>query len=194
MHSAYVGGLSYVHQRQCKQQSSSIHQYNEDEIGFTRTMHGVMRNISHFCSRTKSRTWGRVLLVHNILRNTLLVNTEGGQCIQRTWVDFLTSISDSLDDDLKFKGAEKGIVPCQVIFCLKEHNKKKLNSLRNTLLVNTEGGQCIQRTWVDFLTSISDNANNNRETELFICITMYNEDEIGFTRTMHGVMRNISHL
>ncbi|KAF7627005.1 hypothetical protein AFLA_012947 [Aspergillus flavus NRRL3357] len=36
----------------------------------------------------------------------------------------------SLDSDLKFKGAEKGIMPCQVIFCLKEHNKKKLNSHR----------------------------------------------------------------
>jgi hypothetical protein len=31
--------------------------------------------------------------------------------------------------------------------------------------------------------------STTRETELFICITMYNEDEIGFTRTMHGVRR-----
>ncbi|KAK5004622.1 Chitin synthase, class 2, partial [Cryomyces antarcticus] len=36
----------------------------------------------------------------------------------------------SLDSDLKFKGAEKGIVPCQLIFCLKEKNSKKLNSHR----------------------------------------------------------------
>lgn len=34
----------------------------------------------------------------------------------------------------------------------------------------------------------------NRETELFIVMTMYNEDEILFTRTMHGVMKNIAHL
>jgi chitin synthase len=32
--------------------------YNEDEYGFTRTMHAVMKNISHFCSRNRSRTWG----------------------------------------------------------------------------------------------------------------------------------------
>jgi chitin synthase len=32
--------------------------YNEDEYGFTRTMHAVIKNISHFCSRNKSRTWG----------------------------------------------------------------------------------------------------------------------------------------
>ncbi|KAG0259953.1 Chitin synthase, class 1, partial [Mortierella polycephala] len=36
--------------------------------------------------------------------------------------------------------------------------------------------------------------NQPRETELFIVITMYNEDEILFTRTMHGVMKNIRHL
>jgi chitin synthase len=36
----------------------------------------------------------------------------------------------SLDSDLKFKGAEKGIVPCQMIFCMKEKNAKKLNSHR----------------------------------------------------------------
>jgi Chitin synthase/Chitin synthase N-terminal len=32
--------------------------YNEDEILFTRTMHGIMRNIAHLCSRSKSRVWG----------------------------------------------------------------------------------------------------------------------------------------
>lgn len=51
--------------------------YNEDEILFTRTMHGIMsaaatrlilrslltvslaENISHLCTREKSRTWGK---------------------------------------------------------------------------------------------------------------------------------------
>jgi chitin synthase len=33
-----------------------------------------------------------------------------------------------------------------------------------------------------------------RSTELFIVITLYNEDEISFARTMHGVMENIAHL
>jgi len=32
--------------------------YNEDEELFTRTMHGVLKNIVHLCSRTKSKTWG----------------------------------------------------------------------------------------------------------------------------------------
>ena len=30
--------------------------------------------------------------------------------------------------DLKYKGAEAGIVPVQVIFALKEQNQKKINS------------------------------------------------------------------
>jgi chitin synthase len=33
-----------------------------------------------------------------------------------------------------------------------------------------------------------------RRTELFIVLTMYNEDEELFCRTMHGVVKNIAHL
>jgi len=33
-----------------------------------------------------------------------------------------------------------------------------------------------------------------RRTELFIVMTMYNEDDNLFTRTIHGVMKNIAHL
>jgi len=37
----------------------AVTMYNEDEILFTRTMHGVMRNIAHLCSRSRSRVWGK---------------------------------------------------------------------------------------------------------------------------------------
>lgn len=33
-----------------------------------------------------------------------------------------------------------------------------------------------------------------RETEMFVVITLYNEEEVLFARTMHGVMINIAHL
>lgn len=36
-----------------------ITMYNEDEYAFTRTMHAVMLNIKHFCSRNRSRVWGK---------------------------------------------------------------------------------------------------------------------------------------
>ena len=36
----------------------------------------------------------------------------------------------SIDTKMQFKGAEKGLVPVQVLFCLKEKNAKKINSHR----------------------------------------------------------------
>ncbi|GAB7362949.1 hypothetical protein MBLNU230_g3245t1 [Neophaeotheca triangularis] len=126
--------------------------YNENELDFTRTMHGVMRNISHFCSRAKSRTWGKdgwqkivVCIIsdgrHKVHPRTLDALAAMG-CYQDGIAKNLVNQKEvtahvyeyttqvSLDADLKFKGAEKGIVPCQMIFCLKEKNTKKLNSHR----------------------------------------------------------------
>jgi len=129
-----------------------ITMYNEDEIDFTRTMHGVMRNISHFCSRTKSRTWGKdgwqkivvcivsdgrrkvhprtldALAAMGIYQDGIAKNLVNQREVTAHVYEYTTQVS--LDADLKFKGAEKGIVPCQMIFCLKEKNQKKLNSHR----------------------------------------------------------------
>ncbi|KAL2826369.1 chitin synthase-domain-containing protein [Aspergillus pseudoustus] len=126
--------------------------YNEDEIHFTRTMHGIMRNISHFCSRSKSRTWGKdgwkkivvciiadgrkkvhprtlnALAALGVYQEGIAKNIVNQKQVNAHVYEYTTQVS--LDSDLKFKGAEKGIVPCQVIFCLKEHNQKKLNSHR----------------------------------------------------------------
>ncbi|CAP67429.1 uncharacterized protein PODANS_1_24310 [Podospora anserina S mat+] len=126
-----------------------ITMYNEDEYGFTRTMHAVMKNISHFCSRNKSRTWGE----NGWQKIVVCVVSDGREKIHPRTLDALAAMGVyqhgiaknyvnqkahvyeyttqvSLDSDLKFKGAEKGIVPCQMIFCLKEKNAKKLNSHR----------------------------------------------------------------
>ena len=126
--------------------------YNEDEIDFTRTMHGVMRNISHFCSRSKSRTWGKdgwqkivvcivsdgrrkvhprtldALAAMGVYQDGIAKNLVNQREVTAHVYEYTTQVS--LDADLKFKGAEKGIVPCQIIFCLKEKNQKKLNSHR----------------------------------------------------------------
>ncbi|KAL4869375.1 hypothetical protein BDV12DRAFT_84165 [Aspergillus spectabilis] len=126
--------------------------YNEDESHFTRTMHGIMRNISHFCSRSKSRTWGKdgwkkivvciiadgrkkvhprtlnALAALGVYQEGIAKNVVNQKQVNAHVYEYTTQVS--LDSDLKFKGAEKGIVPCQVIFCLKEHNQKKLNSHR----------------------------------------------------------------
>ena len=129
-----------------------ITMYNEDELDFTRTMHGVMRNISHFCSRSKSRTWGKdgwqkivvcivsdgrrkvhprtldALAAMGVYQDGIAKNLVNQREVTAHVYEYTTQVS--LDSDLKFKGAEKGIVPCQIIFCLKEKNQKKLNSHR----------------------------------------------------------------
>jgi chitin synthase len=126
--------------------------YNEGEVEFTRTMHGIMRNISHFCSRTKSRTWGKdgwqkivvciiadgrqkvhprtlnALAALGVYQDGIAKNVVNQKEVTAHVYEYTTQVS--LDEGLKFKGAEKGIVPCQMIFCLKEKNKKKLNSHR----------------------------------------------------------------
>ncbi|OIW32385.1 class 2 chitin synthase [Coniochaeta ligniaria NRRL 30616] len=126
--------------------------YNEDEYGFTRTMHAVMKNISHFCSRNKSRTWGEMgwqkivvcvvsdgrekihprtldaLAAMGVYQHGIAKNYVNNKAVQAHVYEYTTQVS--LDADLKFKGAEKGIVPCQMIFCLKERNQRKLNSHR----------------------------------------------------------------
>ncbi|KAH6619119.1 glycosyltransferase family 2 protein [Chaetomium sp. MPI-SDFR-AT-0129] len=129
-----------------------ITMYNEDEYGFTRTMHAVMKNISHFCSRNRSRTWGELgwqkivvcivsdgrekihprtldaLAAMGVYQHGIAKNYVNQKAVQAHVYEYTTQVS--LDSDLKFKGAEKGIVPCQMIFCLKEKNQKKLNSHR----------------------------------------------------------------
>lgn len=130
----------------------AVTMYNENEIDFTRTMHGVMRNISHFCSRAKSRTWGKdgwqkivvciiadgrqkvhprvldALAAMGCYQEGIAKNTVNDKEVTAHVYEYTTQVS--LDADLRFKGAEKGIVPCQIVFCLKEKNQKKLNSHR----------------------------------------------------------------
>jgi chitin synthase len=49
---------------------------------------------------------------------------------QHLFISCLTSCIVSVTPSNKIEGAEKGIVPVQIIFCLKEKNQKKINSHR----------------------------------------------------------------
>lgn len=129
-----------------------ITMYNEDETHFTRTMHSVMKNIGHLCSRKKSRVWGKdswkkvvvcivadgrtkvspgvlnVLSAMGVYQEGIAKNYVNGKEVQGHIFEYTTQVS--LDPELTFQGAEKGIVPVQVMFCLKEKNQKKINSHR----------------------------------------------------------------
>ena len=126
--------------------------YNEDEIAFARTMHGVMKNVAHLCSRQKSKVWGRdswkkiqVIIVadgRNKVKDSVLKLLTATGCYQenlaRPYVNnqkvnahlFEYTTQISVDENLKFKGNEKNLTPVQVLFCLKEQNQKKINSHR----------------------------------------------------------------
>ncbi|KAI5299744.1 Chitin synthase, class 2, partial [Ascosphaera atra] len=126
--------------------------YNEDEFDFTRTMHGIMKNISYFCQRTRSRTWGRegwqkivvcviadgrtkvhprtlnALAALGVYQEGIAKNVVNQKEVHAHVYEYTSQVS--LASDMQFRGAEKGIVPCQMILCLKEQNSKKLNSHR----------------------------------------------------------------
>jgi chitin synthase len=115
-------------------------------------MHGVMKNISHLCSRDRSRTWGpegwkkvtvcivsdgrlkinprtlSLLAALGVYQDGVAKNVVGDKPVTAHIYEYTTQLS--VDPKLKFKGAEKGMVPCQLLFCLKEKNQKKINSHR----------------------------------------------------------------
>lgn len=126
--------------------------YNEDEVLFCRTMHGVMKNIQHLCERNRSKIWGAdgwkkvvvcvvsdgrakinartlsVLAAMGVYQDGVAKNVVAGKPVTAHIYEYTTQIS--IDPELKFKSAERGIVPVQIIFCLKEKNAKKINSHR----------------------------------------------------------------
>ncbi|KAI0931380.1 hypothetical protein AcW1_001207 [Taiwanofungus camphoratus] len=123
--------------------------YNEDEILFLRTMNAVIKNIAHLCGRSKSKMWGAdgwekvvVCVVSDgrskVNKRTLQVLTLMG-CYQEGIAKDSIAGKDVTAHIFEFTSnvivSEKGEVsksacPVQIIFCLKEQNKKKLNSHR----------------------------------------------------------------
>ncbi|SNX81787.1 Chitin synthase 4 [Melanopsichium pennsylvanicum] len=126
--------------------------YNEDEQLFTRTMHGVMTNIAHLCTRERSKTWGKEgwkkVVVCIVSDGRLKINSRTLACLAAMGVYqegvgknvvngkpvtahiYEYSAQLSIDPSMHFKGREKGIMPVQILFCLKERNQKKINSHR----------------------------------------------------------------
>lgn len=126
--------------------------YNEDEKLFCRTLHGVLSNIAFLCSRSRSRTWGAdawkrvvvvivsdgrmkcnprvlsVLAALGVYQEGVAKNVVNGKPVQMHLYEYTTQLS--VDSNLKFRGREKGMMPTQIIFALKENNAKKINSHR----------------------------------------------------------------
>ncbi|RDB24703.1 Chitin synthase 3 [Hypsizygus marmoreus] len=130
-----------------------ITMYNEDEVLFCRTMYGVMRNIAHLCTRKNSQTWGpnawqKVVVcivadgrkkIHPRVLDCLtllgvyqpygpMLSKVNGIDVTAHLFEYTTTFA--LDSNLHFRYPDKGVVPTQIIFCLKEENQKKINSHR----------------------------------------------------------------
>ncbi|KAF9539240.1 Chitin synthase, class 2 [Mortierella hygrophila] len=126
--------------------------YNEDDDLFIKTMGSVMKNIAHLCTRAKSKTWGKdgwkkvvvcvvadgrkkchprvlkVLAAMGAYQEGIAKDTVAGKPVTAHIYEYTTQVM--VDEELKMRGADRGIVPVQILFCLKEQNKKKLNSHR----------------------------------------------------------------
>ncbi|KIY44391.1 glycosyltransferase family 2 protein [Fistulina hepatica ATCC 64428] len=129
-----------------------ITMYNEDEVLFCRTLYGVMKNIQYLCTRKNSQTWGpkawtkvvvcivadgrkkvnpRVLdclALLGVYQPQNMLNKVNDEPVQAHLFEYTTSFA--LDPNLHFKYPDKGIVPTQIMFLLKEKNQKKINSHR----------------------------------------------------------------
>lgn len=150
--------------------------YNEDEQLFCRTLHGVMTNIAHLCTRERSKTWGKdgwkkvvvaivsdgrlkinarvlaVLAAMGVYQEGVGKNMVNGKPVTAHIYEYTTQLS--IDPDLKFRGREKGIMPVQILFCLKERNQKKINSHRwffNGEFACTPATLAVRKTELTFL-------------------------------------------
>ncbi|KAJ3112603.1 Chitin synthase, class 2 [Phlyctochytrium bullatum] len=125
--------------------------YNEDYKGFTRTMFGLAENLKYLCKQSK---WGwdkdgwRKVIICIVSDGRSKINPEVLKCLEVMGVyqdglaqssinnvpvqahvyEFTTQVC--LDPKLNMWTAKEGLVPMQVIFCLKEKNAKKINSHR----------------------------------------------------------------
>lgn len=135
--------------REC-QITICITMYNEDKYALARTFHSIQKNIAHLCRRHKSSVWGnnswknvQVIIISDgrskinqgsldylaaigVYQEDMAKSTVNGEAVKAHIFELTTQIS--VDDELNYKS--EGTVPCQLIFCLKEENQKKINSHR----------------------------------------------------------------
>lgn len=123
--------------------------YNEDEILFVKTMNAVIKNIAHLCGRDKSKMWGaegwkkvvvcvvsdgrnkinkrtlQVLTVMGCYQEGIAKDSVAGKDVTAHIFEYTTSVVVTETGEISM-----GSCPVQILFCLKEQNKKKLNSHR----------------------------------------------------------------
>ncbi|KAI8899173.1 chitin synthase-domain-containing protein [Globomyces pollinis-pini] len=126
--------------------------YNEDDFLFCKSMQALMKNIAYLCSRTRSPVWGEegwkkavicivsdgrskvnarvldVLGIMGVYQHGIMKDHVNGAPVTGHIFEYTTQVC--VTPELKVQGHEKGYVPVQILFCLKEKNAKKINSHR----------------------------------------------------------------
>lgn len=127
--------------------------YNESDVLLARTLKGVFDNIKHLEGRNRSQTWGqdswKKVVVCIVADGRSKIN-EGAQALLAGLGVYQEGFARNAVNDKKvvshiyeyssmigISSVEKdtvklttGAVPVQLLFCLKEENKKKINSHR----------------------------------------------------------------
>jgi len=123
--------------------------YNEDEILFVKTMNAVIKNIAHLCGRNRSKMWGsegwkkvvvcivsdgrskvnkrtlQVLTLMGCFQEGVMKDSVGGKDVTAHIFEYTSNVIVTDTGEVSM-----GACPVQILFCLKEQNKKKLNSHR----------------------------------------------------------------
>ncbi|KAH0183310.1 glycosyltransferase family 2 protein, partial [Aureobasidium melanogenum] len=129
-----------------------ITMYNEEDELFARTMSGVVKNIEHMNSRTKSSTWGQeawrkivvcivsdgrakinprtraVLAGMGVYQDGIAKQQVNGKNVTAHVYEYTTHMTVDVKNSVV--QVKKGNTPVQLLFCLKEMNQKKINSHR----------------------------------------------------------------
>lgn len=127
-----------------------ITMYNEDKFALARTIDSIMKNVAHLCGRRRSQVWGpdgwkkvSVILISDgrtkvnqgaldylaalgVYQEDMAKASVNGDPVKAHIFELTTQVS--INSDLDY--VSKDIVPVQLVFCLKEENKKKINSHR----------------------------------------------------------------
>ncbi|KAI9206504.1 chitin synthase 1 [Polychytrium aggregatum] len=132
-----------------------ITMYNEDDVLFAKSMCSVMKNIAYLCSDKCRKSWGP-----NGWTNVVVCIVADGRtkchpqvlklltlmgCYNEAAIDIAKAVNQKnpttahlfefttqivVDRDMRIRSHRDGLVPVQVLFCLKEKNAKKINSHR----------------------------------------------------------------
>ncbi|KAJ3241948.1 Chitin synthase, class 2 [Chytriomyces hyalinus] len=127
--------------------------YNEGDDLFCKTMMALMKNIAYLCTRKRSKMWGEmgwqkavicivsdgrtkinprvmsILGLMGVVQDGIMKNSVAGKDVTAHLFEYTTQIAVD-GDSMEISGPKQGIVPCQILFCLKEKNAKKINSHR----------------------------------------------------------------